>query len=69
MVEALWTQLRGPIWDRLEAHFHTPALREASLRDHQKVFRAIVARDATAAKAAMHEHIDRVVDEFVKGWA
>ena len=62
MVEALWTQ-------RLEAHFHTPALREASLSDHQKVFRAIVARDASAAKAAMHEHIDRVVDEFVKGWA
>lgn len=69
MVEALWTQLRGPIWARLEAHFHTPALREASLSDHQKVFRAIVARDASAAKAAMHEHIDRVVDEFVKGWA
>lgn len=69
MVTALWEQLRGPIWARLEAHFHTPALREASLSDHQKVFRAIVARDAAAAKAAMHEHIDRVVDEFIKGWA
>lgn len=69
MVTALWTQLRGPIWSRLEAHFHTPALREASLSDHQKVLRAIAARDSAAARAAMHEHIDRVVDEFVKGWA
>ena len=69
MVTALWAQLRGPIWARLEAHFHTPLLREASLSDHQKILGAIASRDAAAAKAAMHEHIDRVVDEFVKGWA
>jgi GntR family transcriptional regulator, uxu operon transcriptional repressor len=69
MVTALWEQLRGPIWARLEEHFHTPALREASLQDHQRVFSAIVSRDAAGAKAAMHEHIDRVVGEFVKGWA
>ena len=50
MVTALWDQLRGPIWSRLEAHFHTPALREASLNDHQKVFRAIASRDAQPPK-------------------
>lgn len=69
MVTALWEQLRGPIWAGLETHFHTPALREASLQDHQRVASAIVSRDAVAAKAAMHAHIDRVVGEFVKGWA
>ena len=69
VITALWDQLRGPIWSRLEEHFHTPVLRQASLADHQKVFSAIVARDPEAAKAAMHEHIDRVVGEFVKGWA
>ena len=69
MVTALWVQLRGPIWTRLETHFHTPVLREACLADHQKIFRAIASRDTAAAKVAMHEHIDRVVDEFVKGWA
>ena len=69
MVSALWDQLRGPIWSRLEEHFHTPHLREASLHDHQKVFSALVARDAAGARDAMHAHIDRVVGEFVKGWA
>lgn len=69
VVTALWEQLRGPIWSRLEQHFHTPLLRQASLADHQKVFSAIASRDAAAARAAMHEHIDRVVGEFVKGWA
>jgi GntR family transcriptional regulator, uxu operon transcriptional repressor len=68
MVTSLWEQLRGPIWARLEEHFHTPTLREASLQDHQRVFNAIVERDVIAAKAAMHGHIDRVVGEFVKGW-
>ena len=69
MVSALWEQRRGPIWARLEDHFHTPLLRQASLQDHQRVFSALVARDAAGARAAMHAHIDRVVAEFVKGWA
>lgn len=69
MVSALWDQLRGPIWVRLEEHFHTPVLRQASLQDHQQVFAALVARDVVAARQAMHAHIDRVVGEFVKGWA
>ena len=69
MVAALWDQRRGPIWARLEDHFHTPLLRQASLEDHQRVFSALVVRDAAGARAAMHQHIDRVVAEFVKGWA
>lgn len=52
----------------MEMHFHTPALREASLQDHKRVVSAIVSRDTVAAKAAMQAHIDRVVGEFVKGW-
>ena len=69
MVTALWSQLRGPIWERLEEHFHTPVMREASLSDHQLVLSAIAARDSEAARTAMHQHIDRVVSEFVKGWS
>ena len=69
MVTALWSQLRGPIWERLEEHFHTPVMREASLSDHQLVFSAIAARDSEAARTAMQQHIDRVVSEFVKGWS
>lgn len=69
VVSELWTQLRGPLWIRLEEHFHTPALRWASVQDHQTIFSAIVARDASSARAAMQEHIDRVVAEFIKGWA
>lgn len=69
VVQALWEQLRGPIWAQLEQHFHTPQLRQASLEDHQKIFASIASQNAVSARAAMHEHIDRVVGEFVKGWA
>lgn len=69
VVNALWEQSRSPIWTRLEQHFHTPALRQASLEDHRKIFGAIASREAAPARNAMHEHIDRVVGEFVKGWA
>jgi DNA-binding GntR family transcriptional regulator len=44
-------------------------MRQASLSDHQLVFSAIAARDSEAARTAMHQHIDRVVSEFVKGWS
>ena len=68
VVSALWDQLRGPIWTRLEDHFHTPALRQASLDEHHRVFTAIVNRDAEGARQAMRAHIDRIKSEFVTGW-
>lgn len=68
VVSALWDQLRGPIWTRLEDYFHTPALRQASLDEHHKVFTAIVNRDAEGARQAMRAHIDRIKSEFVTGW-
>lgn len=68
VVTALWDQLRGPIWAKIEEHFHTPALRAASLQDHQRIFSALVARDAKAAREAMREHLERVINEFSQAW-
>lgn len=69
VVSTLWKQLRGPIWTRLEDHFVTPALRQASLDEHHQVFTAIVSRDAEGARQAMRAHIDRVKSEFMRGWS
>ena len=68
VVTALWDQLRAVLWQRLEQHFHTPMLREASLEEHQKVFDALLARDPVAARDAMREHLERVMNEFKKAW-
>jgi DNA-binding FadR family transcriptional regulator len=69
MVGALWSQLRGPIWVRLEGHFHTSAMRQASLLDHQAIVSAIASRDGNQARLAMHQHLDRVINEFIRGWS
>ena len=68
MVTALWAQARGPIWTKIEHHFHTPELRLASHADHQRIFNALLARDADASRAAMRAHIERVIGEFAQAW-
>jgi GntR family transcriptional regulator, uxu operon transcriptional repressor len=68
MVTAMWDHAKGPIWTRADQHFHTPELRMASQADHQRVFDALLARDAVAAKAAMQAHLERVIAEFARAW-
>lgn len=67
-VTSMWDQAQGPVWERIEQHFHTQALRQASQEDHQRIFGALVARDAQAARQAMREHLERVIGEFAQGW-
>lgn len=67
-VTSMWDQARGPIWQKMEQHFHTQALRQASQADHQRIFGALVARDAAQARQAMRDHLERVIGEFAQGW-
>ena len=67
-VTSMWDQARGPIWEKMEQHFHTQALRQASQADHQRIFGALVARDAQQARQAMRDHLERVIGEFAQGW-
>jgi DNA-binding FadR family transcriptional regulator len=69
LMTSVWDRVRGAMWVKLEEHFHTPELREQSMRDHQRVFAALVARDSDEARAAMRTHIDRVMKEFAKNWS
>jgi len=68
IVGSVWDRRRGEMWEKTEEHFHTPALREAAIEDHQNIFRALVARDAADAKDQMRQHIERVIREFGKAW-
>lgn len=68
MVTALWDHTKAPIWSQMEAHFHTTELRQASQDDHQRVFTALLERDAAGARAAMRAHIERVIGEFAQAW-
>jgi DNA-binding FadR family transcriptional regulator len=67
-VAGLWDLRRGDLWSRIEAHFHTAALRAKTLADHEAIITALAARDAGAARKAMHRHLERVVREFQRRW-
>jgi GntR family transcriptional regulator, uxu operon transcriptional repressor len=68
IVGAVWDRRHGPMWEKIEEHFHTPALREAAIEDHQTIFNALVAHDAAQARTQMRRHIERVISEFGKAW-
>lgn len=68
MVTAMWAQSKGPVWTKIEHHFHTPELRLASHADHQRIFKALLARDPVAARGAMRAHLERVIGEFAQAW-
>jgi DNA-binding FadR family transcriptional regulator len=69
VVSAMWDNSRAdPLWRKIEEHFHTPALRAASQEDHQRIFSAIMARDAATARASMQAHLARVIGEFTQAW-
>lgn len=68
MVTALWDHAKGPVWAKIDQHFHSPALRVSSQEDHQRVLDALIARDPVAARAAMRAHLERVIKEFAQAW-
>jgi DNA-binding FadR family transcriptional regulator len=68
MVSAMWDHARGPVWTQIEQHFHTPELRRASQDDHQRIFTALMGRDAAGARDAMRAHLERVIAEFTQAW-
>jgi DNA-binding FadR family transcriptional regulator len=68
MVTAMWDHTKGPVWAKIDEHFHSPELREASQQDHQRVFDAILAKDSVAARSAMRLHLERVISEFAQAW-
>ena len=64
VVDRLWDARSHPLWARIEAHFHTPALRARALKDHAAIVAALEARDPDGARSAMHRHLARVIREF-----
>ena len=67
-VASLWDLRGGEIWTRIEAYFHTPALRAKTLTDHEAIVAALEVHDADGARDAMHRHLRRVAREFQRRW-
>ncbi len=67
-VQRFWDSRRGPLFERLGGHFETVTSWRAAIDEHEAVYKAIQLRDAPAARAAMHAHMDKSHARFSASW-
>ncbi len=68
VVKLLWEERTGPLYKQLEHHYDSPALWEAAMGEHKAVLKAIAAKDARGARAAMQRHLNQAYKRFSIGW-
>jgi DNA-binding FadR family transcriptional regulator len=68
VVEMLWQDRTGPLYKQLEHHYDSPALWESAMAEHRAVIKAIAAKDAAGARAAMQRHLNQAYKRFSTGW-
>jgi DNA-binding FadR family transcriptional regulator len=68
VVNMLWEERTGPLYQQLEHHYDSPALWTAAMAEHRAVLKAVAARDATGARAAMQRHLNQAYKRFSTGW-
>lgn len=68
VVNMLWDLRESPVFARLLRHTVTDGVRARSIADHERILKALAARDPGAARAAMQKHLDRVAREYERDW-
>ncbi|RYF68011.1 MAG: FadR family transcriptional regulator [Comamonadaceae bacterium] len=67
-VQGFWDSRRRPIFTRLGGYFETVASWRKAIAEHEAILDAVAGRDAEAARAAMHTHMDRSHQRFSASW-
>jgi DNA-binding FadR family transcriptional regulator len=67
-VQGYWDSRNGPIFTRLGGYFETAASWRMAIAEHEAICEAIGARDAEAARQAMHLHMDKSHHRFSASW-
>ncbi len=68
VVNMLWDLRASPVYASLLRHTATDGVRARSIADHERILKALAARDPAGAKAAMQRHLDRVAREYERDW-
>ncbi len=67
-VNGFWASRLGPLFRQLGGYRETGRTWRASIAEHERVQAAIAGRDAHAARAAMHHHMDKAHQRFQASW-
>ena len=68
LVQTLWDQRIGPLYQALERKLDAPALVAGTLREHQAIVDAVAKGDARAARSAARRHMDMTRKRCSKDW-
>ena len=67
-VQGFWDSRRGPLFERLVGYFETMKSWQSAIAEHEAILAAICAHDGSAARAAMHAHMDKSHARFSASW-
>ena len=67
VVSKLWEYRTKPLFERFEKMLLGPERPGRTAAEHQNIFEAIAAGDASAAGKTMKQHLDGVLSAFIKG--
>jgi DNA-binding FadR family transcriptional regulator len=67
-VHGFWDARRGPLFERLGGHFETASSWRAAIAEHDSIVQAIREHNPTAARLAMHQHMDNAHTRFSVSW-
>jgi DNA-binding FadR family transcriptional regulator len=67
-VQGFWDSRYGPLYERLGNYFETPKSWQSAIAEHHAILEAMRARDAGAARSAMHAHMDKSHARFSASW-
>lgn len=67
-VQTFWDSRRGPVFERLGGHFESVRSWRSAIAEHEAILDAIRQHDASAARAAMHSHMDKSHARFSASW-
>lgn len=67
-VQGFWDSRKGPLFTRLGGYFESARSWRSAIAEHEAIQAAIVARDPVAARAAMHQHMDKSHQRFSASW-
>jgi GntR family transcriptional repressor for pyruvate dehydrogenase complex len=68
VVSMMWDLRESPVYAGLMRHAVTDGVRSRSIADHERILKALAARDPAGAKGAMQKHLDRVAKEYERDW-
>jgi GntR family uxuAB operon transcriptional repressor len=68
VVQGLWDQGRGRMWEKMQLRMHNAGLRPRWIAEHSAVLEAVRAKDPKAARRAMQTHLSAVEEELNDAW-